>query len=149
MPHEKDIRELREEHALHEALRVADTLCLKYPRQEKEECRDAAQDALLKWCDYLDHDLIEEPDHPYSWLYKTALRELIDARKHGSHLTGLDAMETEPSHEPEANTWENGRDFEKLLFLAGLDHSDRALVRVRVLLDKKWEDISDCRTDDR
>ena len=147
MPLEENTGVVRKQHALEEAKRVADNLCLEFPHAAKEECRDVAEEALLEWCERLDQNSIEEPGHPYTWLYNAASHRLVNYLKRTRHLAGLEAMTTEPSHEPEANEWEMGRDFVELLFAAGLDPHERATVRMKTAFGQSWKEIAAHRTD--
>jgi DNA-directed RNA polymerase specialized sigma24 family protein len=135
------------DHAQREALRVADSLCHEFPHIPKEECRDAAQNVLEEWCDLLDHQTVEQPEHPYTWLHQSAMHRILDVRKHNSKMDRLEAVEMEPSHEPEAYDWEYGRDFVQSLYDAGLDMHERATVRLKTAYGWSWKKIAAQRID--
>jgi DNA-directed RNA polymerase specialized sigma24 family protein len=144
---EENIALVRKQRAQSEAQRVANDLCLEFPHELLEVCHDAAQDALFDWCEELDLNKIFEPDYPYSWLYRSARGHLLNYQKRELHLARLEAIVSEPSHEPEANDWEYGRDFVQSLFAAGLDPHERATVRIKTAFGQSWNEIAAHRID--
>lgn len=78
----------------------------------------------------------------FSWLYRIAVNESINARKKKRPITGLDGLEPVSSEEADALTQENELEDQVDSALMDLTPEDRALILLRHYQDFSYPDIA-------